>query len=428
MQNGQLVTLFDFENREAIFPDVHRQARFCLLTFGASRSPRPATFVFLAHSVADLSDDERKVTMTYEDVCLVNPTTKTSPTFLNRREARVVFDVYRTLPPFFDSWPYRTKPGLFNMAGDSALFSPSDTVGGEFLPLYEGKMVGFFDHRAADVIISSRARLRQGQSQEITAKEHEDPSRRSQARYFVPAREVDERLRTEWSHNWLLGWKEVTSATNERTLIPCVLPRVGVGHKIHLIVPAEEVAPLAPALLACLSSFIVDFVCRRKLSSTSLTPFVVRQLPVIGSAYFAETKCGWASTGIYEWLEPRVLELCYTSWDLAAFATEFGYACPPFKWDVERRALLRAELDAAFFHLYDLARADVDYVLDAFTIVRDRDVKEHGEYRTKRLILEIYDELAEAIDRRAPYQTRLDPPPADPRVTHPSPHEVTFVS
>ena len=46
-------------------------------------------------------------------------------------------------------------------------------------------------------------------------------------------------------------------------------------------------------------------------------------------------------------------------------------------------------------------------------------MKAHGEYRTKRLILEIYDELAQAIETGEPYQTRLDPPPADPRVAHP---------
>lgn len=75
-------------------------------------------------------------------------------------------------------------------------------------------------------------------------------------------------------------------------------------------------------------------------------------------------------------------------------------------------------LDAAFFHLYGLGRDDVDYVMDTFWVVRDRDVKTHREYRTKRLILEIYDDLAEAIATGRQYQTRLDPPPADTRLAH----------
>jgi hypothetical protein len=420
MANRQLVALFDFENRDLLFPDIDSRTRFCLLTFCGSPMERAPTFLFMARSTAELTDSDRRVSMTYKDICLVNPATKTSPIFMNQREANIVFDVYRRVAPFLSSWPHHTKPGLFNMAGDSSLFRSSDAGGDGYSPLYEGKMVGFFDHRAADVIISARARLRQGQPQEIPLEEHLDPSRLARARYFVPAREVSDRLLSEWARPWLLGWKEVTSSTNERTLIPCLLPRVGVGHKIHLIILAEPEAQLAPALLSCLSSLVLDFVCRRKLSSTSLTPFVVKQLPVLGAACFAEERCRWDTTSLAGWIQTRVLELCYTSWDLADFAADFGYIGPPFRWDVDRRLLLRAELDAAFFHLYGLAEEDVDYVMDTFPIVKRRDEEKHGHYRTKALILDVYRKMADAIAAGVPYETILDPPPADPRVAHSS--------
>ncbi len=80
---------------------------------------------------------------------------------------------------------------------------------------------------------------------------------------------------------------------------------------------------------------------------------------------------------------------------------------------------LRAELDAAFFHLYGIGHDDADYILYTFPIVRKNDEKAHGEYRTKRIILEIYDAMADAARTGEPYLTRLDPPPADPRVAHP---------
>ncbi len=96
-----------------------------------------------------------------------------------------------------------------------------------------------------------------------------------------------------------------------------------------------------------------------------------------------------------------------------------GYEGPPFRWDPSRRFLLRCELDAAFFHLYGLSRDDTAYVMDTFHVVKDNDEKAHGEYRTRRVILEIYDAMAEAARSGKPYQTRLDPPPADPRVAHP---------
>ena len=82
------------------------------------------------------------------------------------------------------------------------------------------------------------------------------------------------------------------------------------------------------------------------------------------------------------------------------------------------RFLLRCELDAAYFHLYGIARDDVDYIMDTFPIVKRKDEATHGEYRTKRVILDIYDAMQQAIATSQPCQTLLDPPPADPGVTH----------
>ena len=118
------------------------------------------------------------------------------------------------------------------------------------------------------------------------------------------------------------------------------------------------------------------------------------------------------------WLLPRVIELTYTAWDLQPFAQDCGWDGPPFRWDEERRFLIRCELDAAYFHLYGIERDDVDYIMETFPIVKRKDEQKYGEYRTKRVILEIYDAMAEAGRSGQPYQTRLDPPPADPTVAH----------
>jgi hypothetical protein len=105
---------------------------------------------------------------------------------------------------------------------------------------------------------------------------------------------------------------------------------------------------------------------------------------------------------------------------LEPFARDCGYAGPPFRWDEARRFLLRAELDAAFFHLYGITALDAAYILDTFPIVRRKDEQKYnGEYKTKTVILEIYEAMAEANRTGQPYQTRLNPPPADPRVAHP---------
>ena len=118
------------------------------------------------------------------------------------------------------------------------------------------------------------------------------------------------------------------------------------------------------------------------------------------------------------WILLRALELTYTAWDLEPFARKCGYNGPPFIWKEERRFLLRCELDAAYFHLYGIERDDVDYILETFPIAKRKDEKHYGEYRTKRVILEIYDEMKQAMETGEPYRTRLEPPPADPAVAH----------
>ncbi|MBO0778116.1 MAG: hypothetical protein J2P37_04740, partial [Ktedonobacteraceae bacterium] len=171
-------------------------------------------------------------------------------------------------------------------------------------------------------------------------------------------------------------------------------------------------------LAASLSSFSFDYVARQKLGGTHMTFFILKQLPVLPPTTYT-TSCNWdPALTLGDWILPRALELTYTAWDLEAFAHDCGYQGPPFRWDEERRFLLRCELDAAYFHLYGIARDDVGYIMDTFRVWKEKEEKQLGEYRTKRVILEIYDEMQRASETGEAYQTRLDPPPADPRVAH----------
>ena len=151
------------------------------------------------------------------------------------------------------------------------------------------------------------------------------------------------------------------------------------------------------------------------------------QFPILSPSIYLSHYCSVPTLSVYQWLVPRVLELTYTAYDLQGFAEDCGYTGEPFRWDEARRFLLRAELDAAYFHLYGIGREDVDYILDTFPIVRRKDEKEHGEYRTKRTILEIYDAMQQAITSGQPYQTRLDPPPAHGRATNRKPKTVDSI-
>jgi hypothetical protein len=195
------------------------------------------------------------------------------------------------------------------------------------------------------------------------------------------------------------------------------------------MMPAVDPRNVA-CLYACLCSFPLDYAARQKVGGTHLTYAYLKQLPVLAPATY-ESDASWHhGMTLRDWFVPRVLELAYTAWDLEPFARDVGYDGPPFRWDIERRFVLRCELDAAFFHIYGLSRDDTKYVMETFASydskgnlfagVKGKEVKVHGEYRTKRVILEIFDEMDEAARTGKPYQTRLSPQPADPRVAHPA--------
>jgi hypothetical protein len=274
------------------------------------------------------------------------------------------------------------------------------------VPLYQGMMTSFYDHRAADVVRSESAAQRQNQPRYLTDEEKADPARLVIPQYWVRESQLDDMLPA-----WLLGFSAITSPTNERTLAITSIPRVGVGNSLPVILPVATTQ--AHCLLACLSSFVVDYQARQKVGGgTNLNFFYLRQLAVLSPSAFQQ-QCAWDHPHtVSGWIAPRVAELVATANDMLAIAHQLHISGAPFRWNPERRALLRAELDAAFFHLYGLSRDDADYVMDTFPIVKRKDEAAHGDYCTKRLILEAYDAMAEAIRTGTPYQTRLDPPPA----------------
>jgi hypothetical protein len=241
----------------------------------------------------------------------------------------------------------------------------------------------------------------------------------STPRYWVAESEIASRIGQVWRSRWLLGWRRVTDArSSARTVVASLLPWAATGDSFFLAMPAAE-AGLVAALYANLCSFVFDYAARQKLSGVNLNYFILKQLPVLRPSTFDMDTLWSRGTLLQAWILPGVLELTYTVWDLEPFAKDCGYDGPPYRWDPDRRFLLRCELDAAFFHLYNIARDDVDYIMETFPIVKRKDIAAHGTYRTKDTILDIYDRMQRAIDTSEPYKTVLDPPPADRRVAHP---------
>jgi hypothetical protein len=284
------------------------------------------------------------------------------------------------------------------------------------LPLYEAKMAHHYDHRFSTYDGATQAQINKGTLPRLDDAAHADPTVGALPRHWVPEALVEEKLagdpergKLDWSHDWLLGWRDVARVTEERTFISTVIPRIGVGHKYLLVLPRR--GPVA-CLQANLSAFVLDYVARQKLSGASMGYFITKQLPVLPPDRYRRGVPWLDGDGSLEsWITARVLELSFNAYDMRGYAHELGDHGGPFVWMRDRRTLLRAELDAAYFHLYGIRRNDVDYLMDSFNLVRDADEKNYVEYRTKRMILEIYDAMQHAIDTGKPYASVVDPPP-----------------
>ena len=446
-----LVCLYDFENSKAIFPGVHRSFKFCLLTLSGQSRPvnKGAEFIFFAQTVEDLLEDDRRFTLTAEDIALLNPNTHTCPIFRSSRDAVLTKRIYRAVPVLrsldgnvgFRKVSY--SQGLFHSSSDanlythnvrSSLIDKGATENGyslqlgnsSYVPMYEGRMVWQFDHRYGSYeVVESRESTHLPSN---SLQQYQTPDYEVLPFYWVDSRLVENRLREldprtgdvlwEWKRDWFLAFRDVTNSTNERTAVFAIIPRVGVSDQLGLLyLDGSEDPSNALLLLANANSFVLDYVARQKIGSSHLKKYLLYQLPFLQNEKYSEE--------LRKLVKTRSLELVFTSWAVGPIANDSGYAGPPFKWDEERRFLLRCELDAAYFHLYGIERDDVDYIMETFPIVKRRDEAKHNEYRTKRVILEIYDEMsrvsfenvaAVAAGRQTivRYRTRLDPPPGPP--------------
>lgn len=158
------------------------------------------------------------------------------------------------------------------------------------------------------------------------------------------------------------------------------------------------------------SSLVVDYIARQKLLGVNFTLGVMQQLAVPSPPEFFVAPT-WLAAPLAVWMTPRVLELVYTSYRIAPFARDLGDSGLPFRWVPERREAIRAELDAAMMHVYGLERDEVEHVLESFPVLRKYEERDHGEFRTKRLVLAEYDRMTEAAASGVPYTSSLDPAP-----------------
>jgi hypothetical protein len=409
----RLRAFYDFENEAKIFADVTNRVRFAITAItGTSRTVNRTRFAFVVRHISDVP--AKRFELAAEEVLRLNPNTGTLPMFRSRVDADITLGIYSRHPVLIrdddaDGNPWGLSfARLFDMANDSGLFDQPDDLsdakfngwsyqreGKEYVPLYEARMVSYFDHRFTTYLGATQAQLNKGALPHVGNHEHDKPDVEPLARFWVDRAEVVGRLQDRWDRAWLLGWRDVTHPTNERSFVPSVLPCSAVGHVFPLAFPHDHTD--VANLHALWSSLVFDYVARQKVSGIHMTYSVVKQFVCPPRAVFEQPTPWVLAKSLAAWLRPYVLELSYTSWRLKPYATDLGDDGPPFHWDPERRAHLRADLDACFLHVYGLRRGEAEHVLDSFFVVRKYEERDFGEFRTRRLVLDSYDRMAEGI-------------------------------
>ncbi|HWR59364.1 MAG TPA: hypothetical protein VN328_10800 [Thermodesulfovibrionales bacterium] len=419
MQKNGLASLYGFENEDFIFSSVHHAFKFVALTLcGPKSTSTIIDFAFFLRTFDDLHSKTRHFSLDGTDIKALNPNTETCPIFRTGIDAELNRRIYKNYPIINNEHagvnPWQASiHRMFNPTDDSSLFKTKHDLQADrfildkgkftdgrivYFPVYEAKMIHQFDHRFGTYESQTQAQANQGKLPELDEKQHSDPTFITIPRYWTEEKYVEEFLSKKTDRKWLLAYRDITSSVVLRTTIAAIIPRTAAVDPCRLIYFGNDISPaMSACFLAMFNSLVFDYFARQKVSGSHLAIFVLNQLPVVPLSTFKGNDINFIAS--------RSFELSYTSHDVQPFAEDMGYDGPPFKWNEERRALLRAELDAYYAKLYGLTRDELRYILDpqdvygpnfpgeTFRVLKEKEIKHYGEYRTRRLVLEAWDRL-----------------------------------
>lgn len=390
----RLWSVIEFENKLKIFTEVHPQERFALVTAGAARLS--ARFSFNNRAVLSNEEQYQWVELNVNDIKVISPSVFAIPKVSTSKELVLLRNALEFLGTPVDSKPsatYRMRIERFINVSDfsDSIRKISDfsepcpntfSSTNEWAPLYEGKLFSTFDYKFATYRMDGTVMAvpdSQHVAQPLTFGsfiKNEIACRRNPGLSEATA---------------LLAVRDLTNKTNERGIISAIIPPAATDYTVRIVSFENFYSPnVLLYLCAAFNSLAFDFFARMRIGGTHVTNQVILQSPF--PSYWTikeETR---------RKIEINSLRLSYIGAELELFAQSTGYETSP-SWENAERTLLRAELDALFFHLYKINFEDVNYILEQFPVLKSKEEREFGEYRTKRLVLEEYDRLAKLDSR-----------------------------
>jgi hypothetical protein len=348
----------------------------------------------------------------------------------------------------------RLFQGLYNITSDSKLFVKKRDL--NCLPLYESKYIWHYDHRFGSFDLKDKLKGKGGRGlPDMPIENLKNPDYIITPMYYVPIDETKKRIPNTWKNSWLIIYRRIANFKLERTMTSAIIPLAGVGDSSNLIFSESRSVFELLLLYSNFNSIIYDYTIRQKVAGSNLSQFFILQTPILEiskysnrnkleilhrqyelsytswdikafaddvwkeaslmnneewiikneewegkthtglqAAIVKQWKDNKAATGGHEWNPPDWFEI-----------DEKGCPLPPFKWDEHRRAVLKAELDAIYAKLYGLTTEELRYILDpqdvygpefpgeTFRVLKEKEIRQFGEYRTRRLVLEAWERL-----------------------------------
>lgn len=422
VRQRRIISIYDFLEARDFFIGLESRDPFCLFTVGGeSVQVETADFVFKMLALSDIGEKARHVRLSPSEFSLFNPNTGTVPMFRTQVDATLTKKIYENAivieneKTVQNEWLIQFNR-MFDMSNDSHHFIPAKEKTINDVRLYEQDLIHQYDHRFSfypDGVTRVISEISDHQNPEPIA-----------TQYFLNSALVSSSLsERNWRQKWMLGYRRSVRSNDSRTFILSVIPFAGVSDSIFLVFPRYEEKTVG--LIGNFNSLVFDYVTRQKIGGANLSFYIVKQLPTLSPNSYSPTDIAYIGS--------RVLELVYTAYDLKPFAEDMGYQGEPFRWDEERRAVLRAELDAYYARLYGLNRKQLRYILDpadltrgemedildpweevsdpldmqgygrrraesdfpgeTFRVLKEKEFKQYGEYRTRQLVLEAWDRL-----------------------------------
>ena len=475
VNSHRVSSFFDFVNARGLFSDVHRQERFALVTVSPYGKSPVGSYAFQLESPSDLGKSRRLLRLSTDDLEAVSNGSCRLPTVTEAAQLHLLIAIsknsnatYLSMESAIDNHIMLDGGKVSQAPGYCTAESVTSTLTNGrhkavrqdrqiVVPVYERKLFGNIDHRLRTFTgVPSSARYGQTPSLPLVPEEQKrDPTYTIEPRYWISQDYVLEWLEKRgWRKQWFVLHSRKSNRENRRTFTVSIAPLCASVDVAPIILPKESSDPRSAVVAAAIGqTFVFDYLIRQRLVGFTIGKNLLRDIPAFQWHSYLE-RCPWGiDQTLCDWLVKRVLELAYTAWELQPFARDCGWHGAPFRWSEGRRELIRCEIDAAFFFLYlrpDKAgnwsrvnghssfngedgtdrisqigryfpspRDGLADIMDSFDKVRTIDESRHGEYRTKRIILQIYDAMQASFAAGEPYRTLVEPPPADPSCCHP---------